>query len=386
MVSNELVKVLSPLGMQVNSAKTKWLAFLPERVSNEITHYTPRLQFQGTFLENVESFRYQGFDTEWNLSKKQHQLRREELQSLAAKCMGRLMRRLEVTNFKSLRSYYMTLVRSQLYSLTFSVFSENEYNRAQQLFLQHAFSLPPSFPIHLSCFLLDIPNFILSVFDARTKFMARLARFGSLASLSALVLDREELFPFGIGWNRELTTTFDHLVDSSEVDFLGPEEVVDLRSKLLAAVMSNKTRILHASSFFLLEFFPEGKMPSEFSIFLGHLPFEAVRILLVFFADLFPCTYLRSTNKSCPFCSGQLSLSHLFSCPQTPPPYNDWQALVSKFLGEDYWGAVDWIFLTLQRWAAISNKFSPGFEVKLEEYFRDTEAVATGRNKSGSFR
>jgi hypothetical protein len=216
--------------------------------------------------------------------------------------------------------------------------------------------------------------------------MARLARFGSLASLSALVLDREELFPLGIGWNRELTSAIDHLVDSSEVDFLDPVELVDLRSELLAVVLSNKISKLRASSsFFLLEFFPDGKMPVEFSTFLGHLPFEAVRILLVFFADLFPYTYLRSTNKSCPFCSGQLSSTHLFSCPHTPPPYNNWQALVSKFVGEDYWGAVDWIFLTLQRWAAISNRFSPGFEEKLEEYFWETEAMATSRNKSRFF-
>ncbi len=382
-VSNELVRVLSPLGMQVNAAKTKWLAFLPERVLDTQVHYAPSLQFQGTFLENVESFRYLGFDMEWNLSKKQHQLRREELQSLAAKCMGRLMRQLEVTNFKSLRSYYMTLVRSQLYSFTFSVFTEEEYNRAQKIFLQHAFSLPPSFPILLSCFLLDIPSFQVSIYDARSKFMTRVARSGAVASLSALVLDREELLPLGAGWNYEFAALLSGLVDAGEVDFLDSVEVAELREDLKAAVTTRKIQKLRSSSSsFILEFFPGGVMPQNFSIFLGNLPLEAVRILLIFFADLFPYTYLRSTNQACPFCSGQLSSRHFFLCPHTPPPYNDWGALVANFVEENYWGAVDLIFLTLQRWASTSQKFTPGFDGKLFEYFRDTEAVATGRDQS----
>lgn len=383
LVSNELVQVLSPLGMQVNAGKTKWLAFLPERVSDVIIHYLPQLKFQGTYLENVETFRYLGFDMEWDLSKKQHQMRREELQSLASKCMGRLMKRLEVTNFRSLRSYYMTLVRSQLYSLTFSVFSEDEYERAQKLFVQNAFSLPPSFPIHLSCFLLDLPSFHISVFDARSKFISRLARTGSIASLAAMALDREELFPLSDGWNHEFTNLLQQLVDLSDVDFLNPAEVGELRGKLVAGVMTRRIQKFQGSSAsIVLEFFPEGRMPHSFSTFLGNLPFESVRILLVFMANLFPYTYFRCTKKACPFCSGQISSKHFFSCPHTPPPYNDWSLLVSKFEEGDFWGAIDRIFLTLQRWASICQKFSPGFDEKLSEYFQSTEAMAPRRNRS----
>jgi hypothetical protein len=220
------------------------------------------------------------------------------------------------------------------------------------------------------------------VFEARSKFLSRLARSGSLASLSAMVLDREELFPRGVGWSRELMNVLDELVDSSEVDFLDPGELAELRVDLIAAVQERTIHKLQgSSSSFILEFFPAGKVPHLFSIFLGNLPFESVRILLVFFADLFPYTYLCTTNQKCPFCSGQLSSKHFFFCQHTPPPYNDWDSMVERFVVEDFWGAVDRIFLTLQRWASICRKFTPGFEEKLVEYFRDTEARATGRNK-----
>jgi hypothetical protein len=102
-VSNHLTSILSPLGMAVNTGKTKWLAFLPEKVSNTvITAHPFRLELQGDRLENVENFRYLGFDMEWDLRKNIHQKRREDLQALAACTMGRLMMKLEVTNFVSL--------------------------------------------------------------------------------------------------------------------------------------------------------------------------------------------------------------------------------------------------------------------------------------------
>ncbi len=195
-VSNQLAGVLSPLGMAVNLGKTKWMAFLPEQVTLNTPSSTQfKLKLQGEYLENVESFRYLGFDMEWNLTKRQHQKRREDLQALAARSIGRLLKSLEVTNFVSLRSYYTALVRSQLYSFNFSQFSSEEYERAQKIFLQQVFSLPSSFPIKLACFFMGLPDFKTSVFDSRTRFLARLTEQGSIASLASMVMDRDELFP-----------------------------------------------------------------------------------------------------------------------------------------------------------------------------------------------
>ncbi len=379
-VSNALTGALAPLGMTVNAGKTKWLAFLPEKISSSFVPYYPSLKLNGVSLENVESFRYLGFDFDWDLSKETHRDRREGLQSLAARLMGRLFRRLEVTNFKSLRAYYMTLVRSQLYSFAFSTFSEVEYERAQKIFIQNVFSLPASFPIHTSCFFLRIPSYAESLFEARVKFFSRLASSGSISSLAALVLDREELLPLRIGWNYELDQEVGKLLCIDDTDFTDLEEVADLRSKLVCEMRAQRVRCFEASaSAFVLDFFPSAQISEEFASFLGNLPHEAVRILLIFFSNQFHYSYLRSTNTACPFCSGHLSSSHLFLCHHTPAPYNNWSALVVEFKEGKYWEAVDRIFLTLQRWAATCRKFTPGFEEKVMEYFQTTATLATSR-------
>jgi hypothetical protein len=73
---------------------------------------------------------------------------------------------------------------------------------------------------------------------------------------------------------------------------------------------------------------------------------------------------------------------HLFLCSHTPAPYNDWPSLIQEFRSVDYWGAVDRIFLTLQRWDSTCNKFVFGFDSKLAEYFQETEVHASRSNSS----
>jgi hypothetical protein len=314
---------------------------------------------------------------EWNLTKRQHQKRREDLQALAARSIGRLLKSLEVTNFVSLRSYYTALVRSQLYSFNFSQFSSEEYERAQKIFLQQVFSLPSSFPIKLACFFMGLPDFKTSVFDSRTRFLARLTEQGSIASLASMVMDRDELFPLNIGWNSELLDVIEPLVDLKDVDLTDADEVEEARDKLQYELKTETVRHFRESaSCFIMDFFPHATIPRDFAIFLGNLPYESVRILLIFMANMFQFTYLRSVKRKCPFCSGQLSSEHFFLCPHTPPPFNNWVALIGEFQSREYWKAMDRIFLTLQRWAAVCNRFTPGFGAKIEEYFHCTENKA----------
>jgi hypothetical protein len=212
------------------------------------------------------------------------------------------------------------------------------------------------------------------VFDARSKFIRRIAETGSLASLAALTLDREELFPLGIGWNWELIDSMSKYESLEEIDWLDADEVAIARGKVQLAWSTARARAFRESaSGFLLDFFPSDRIPRNFAVFLGHLPYESVCIVLIFFANLFQFTYLCSTKRKCPFCSGQLESMHFFLCPHTPAPYNDWQSLVREFQEGNYWEALDRIFLVLQRWVSISNKFTPGFGAKVEEYFRSTE-------------
>ncbi len=383
-MTNDLERVLEPLGMQVNGGKTKWMAFLPQLIPREPVFNFQRhhsIQLNGRFLENVEEFVYLGFTMEWSLSKKAHRLRREKLQHIAAQTIGRLLRSLEVSNFISLRSYYTALVRSQLHSLCFSSFSEEEHDRAQKIFLQAVFSLPPSYPIQVATFLLGLNDFPLLFFNARMNFLTRLSSTGSIAAMGAMLIDRSELLPQRLGWNWELDQMVGNMVNTSEVDLLDHSERLELRGRLSDCLSSRRVnRLRQSASSFLLELFPSAVVPRAFASFLGELPFESVRIILIFFGNLFQYTYLRSTNCACPFCPGQISSTHFFLCPYTPPPYNDWSTVTNAFSLSDYRAGIDKIFLTLQRWAAITNKFQPGFGAKIEEYFYYTQSQVVRRN------
>jgi hypothetical protein len=383
-VTNDLELVLEPLGMEVNSGKTKWMAFLPQTIPrapvfNFQRHHS--IRFGGRFLENVGEFVYLGFTMEWSLAKKAHRIRREKLQHIAAQTIGRLLRSLEVTNFISLRAYYTALVRSQLHSLCFSSFSEEEHDRAQKIFLQNVFSLPHSYPIQVATLLLGLNDFPLLFYDARTNFISRLSSTGSLAALGAMLINRTELYPRGLGWNWELTQTVSGILDMDDVDLLSSHDVQEARGRLFDRLRDRRIeRLRRSASSFLLELFPSAAIPRAFALFLGALPFESVRILLIFFGNLFQYTYLRSTNCACPFCPGEISSVHFFHCPHTPYPYNDWSAVTNDFSLSDYRAGIDKIFLTLQRWAALTNKFRPDFGAKIEEYFYYTQSQVVRRN------
>jgi hypothetical protein len=117
-ILNQLTETLAPLGMAINAGKTKWLAFLPDRVPRGLSIQNPfSLTLGGFYLENVKQFVYLGFTMTLDLSKKEHMLRREKLLALSSRCLGILLKNLQVTNYRSLRSYYMALVRSQLYAV-----------------------------------------------------------------------------------------------------------------------------------------------------------------------------------------------------------------------------------------------------------------------------
>jgi hypothetical protein len=138
-------------------------------------------------------------------------------------------------------------------------------------------------------------------------------------------LDRDVLYSLGIGWNHEFTEMRMYL-DISELDLLDEAEVEEARTKLVEALRRRRVRqFQNSSTDFLLDFFPGAIMPREFTSFLGNMPFESVRILLVFLANQIQFTYLRSTNLVCPFCTGNISSMHFFLCSQTPAaPYKDW--------------------------------------------------------------
>ncbi len=137
-LTNDLDVALADVGMKINSLKCKWMAYLPRIISEESliipSHFA--INHAGVYIENVEDFKYLGFQTSFDLKHSKHIHARVTLLSLAARLTGRLLRSLQITNFNSLRAYFHALVGSQLYSHSVISFAELDYDRAIKQFLQ----------------------------------------------------------------------------------------------------------------------------------------------------------------------------------------------------------------------------------------------------------
>ncbi len=350
------------------------MSYLPRTVNSQALILPSRfaIEHAGSLIENVEEFKYLGFISSFDLSHKKQVKARTVLLMLAARFSGRLLRSLQVTNFHGLRSYFYSLVGSQLYSLTMIDFSEADYDRSIKLFLQECFNLPSSFPMSIAKLFLRIDDLIMQAFNARANLFHRiLSAPNSDASLRAMSMDRGHLFHRGIGWNADFGRLVEGFLEFSSLDLSSLTEIDEARSDLRQAL--NRRRHVHSSAF-VLQIFPNLTIPATFIQHLAALPHESIRIILIFFANMFQFTYFRSSNLVCAFCQCELSSTHLFHCQGgTPSPLCDWTAFVSDFQTENYATALDRLFLILQRWATVTNRFQPSFIAHVEEYFTNSD-------------
>jgi hypothetical protein len=377
-LTNELDCALNDVGMKINSGKCKWLAYLPRTVNYQALTLPSSMAINhaGQFIENVEEFKYLGFLTTFDLAHRNQVHARTVLMRLAARFSGRLLRSLQVTNFRGLRSYFYSLVGSQLYSLSVINFPELEYDRSIKLFLQECFSLPASFPMSIAKFFLRIDDLILQAFNARVNFFRRIiSGSNSDASLGAMYMNRTQLFHRGMGWNADFVRITGGLLDFSELDLSNAAEIEEARSELvLVLARRRRERFAASASAFVVELFPNLMISPSFTQHLADLPHESVRIVLIFFANLFQYTYLRSSNLICAFCQGELSSTHLFMCQGViQNSLCDWNAFVYDFQNENFADALDRLFLILQRWTTLTNRFQPSLSAHVDEYFTSSD-------------
>jgi hypothetical protein len=379
----ELDRVLEEVGMKVNAGKTHWLAYLPRDPAPDlrITNFQG-FRYGTSFLENVDFFKYLGFTTSFDLSHKQHVQTRTSLMFLAARMIGKLMRSLDVTNFRSLRAYFYSLVCSQLYSFSVVTFDQADFERAQKLFLQEVFNLPQSFAIYMAKFLLGVEDFLLLSFDARVRFMQRIANGFSESSLAAMIMDREHLLPCGLGWNSGFYSLFPDRIELVDTDLTDAGETSVVRQQILHFARDRDTdRLRSSTASYLVDIFPSPTLPPPLATHLGTLPRESVRIFVIFLANMMQHTYFRSAALRCPFCSSEISSPHLFDC--TSVRRNvlcDWGSFVEDLRSNLFQDALDRLFLVLQRWNVLTNHFTPGFQNHVNEYFEFTTYGSRRRN------
>ncbi len=338
-ITNDLQQELARLGMLVNPDKTKWIMFTP---SNPIE--VPRVESLslrlGTHqLEMLEEFLYLGFTIDFQSGLAAHVERREGLLLTAARLSGRLMRQLQVTNFDSLRAYFISLVSSQLYGLSCANFNSEVYQRAQKIFLEEAFNLPQSFPIQLAVALLNLDDLELLTFRARARFLRHVMSSNTAeASLNAIILDRERLFPQGIGWFHDFVLGVPSLPNLRSANLSALTTLDSYESELRSICHERlRSRLYDSSLRHIIELFGQPSVPRALGVSLGELSFELVRTFLIFLANLIRFSFFQSPDALCPLCNGRMFSRHFFLCEDFQPfeeEHIPWGALVRDHMDE----------------------------------------------------
>ncbi len=188
--------------MSVNVGKTCWMPFLPVKSRYRVdTPSSFSLVLHHQRLECVDEFKYLGFVLNSFLSSKSHFSQKPDSMFLAAKVMGGLLRRLEITNVKSIRTYFHSLVSSQLYGLESFNFPVEDYYRAAKLFLQTFvsanFCLPNSYPINVARSFLNLQIFEATLLNSRIRFIER-AFLSPISDLSMKALQYDQTVLIGL--------------------------------------------------------------------------------------------------------------------------------------------------------------------------------------------
>jgi hypothetical protein len=240
------------------------------------------------------------------LSPKAHILQKRDSMFAAARSMGRLLRNLQITNVKSIRVYFHTLVASQLYGLECFNFKSDDFYRAAKLFVQAIFCLPDSFPINVVRGLLNLQVFESMLLNNRINFLER--AFSAADGLTGKVLEYDErvLRVHDVGFSHDLMDFLAEFYDVSHLEELSLRDLSslqDLRDQITIQ-RSDEFRVSFRQSSGL-SFWPDlsrnASMPLQFGEFLGSLEYEQARVVILFLGDVFRYS-LSATSSVCPFC------------------------------------------------------------------------------------
>jgi hypothetical protein len=364
-VLNSLNQVLPKFGMNVNIGKTCWMPFLPVKSRYYVEEPpTFSLVLDNQRLSCVDEFKYLGFLLNTFLSPKPHLNQKRDAMFTAARAIGGLLRRLEITNMKSIRTYFFSLVASQLYGLEFFNFSVDDFYRAAKLFLQAIFCLPDSFPISVARSLLNLRPFEAVLLQRRIGFIER-AFLSPVSDLSykALEYDQRVLRQQGTGFTHDLVSFLSVFFDTSDLEELSLSDLSylqDLRDQIVIQ-RDEEFRVSFRRSSglsFVVDLSANGVFPLQFGEFLGTLDYETARMILLILGDVFRFS-MAATGSACPFCPIQLHTTHLFLCPNCPfrNSVPSWQDLLSAFQRMDWSSFVTMVFLCLQQWMRGTNFF-----------------------------
>jgi hypothetical protein len=366
-VLNVFAEKCSEFDLQVNTGKTKWMAFLPEQHEDVCLPTQLRICLRGEPIENVDTFTYLGYDLDCHLSDRAHVTKINNRLLKASRAVGQLMRDLQCSSLQSLRKYFVSLVMSQLYAAIFVDETLIEFSRAVGIFVRTALSLPSTFPNVVCVAMLHVKSVEQVILEQRMKFLIKLEGNVTSPSFSALLHDRCTLMAFGVGLSARLGAQLQRL------DVLPTIDYRESFSALLQAMKTKSSADLRASLLassgraLWTELTEDGQVPHDLAIEMAKLPYEQARVFTLFLAGMLRWTALKMERK-CQACSGHFSSSHFFMCDQSFLSGGEWSTLIVLCQNSAWNEVIRFVFEVLARWVERTDLFRESFALHVLEF------------------
>jgi hypothetical protein len=374
-VLNDLNRLLPDYGMALNTGKTCWMPFFPVASRHQIAlPETMGMKIGTEWIECVDRFKYLGFTMNIFLGTNDHVAQKRELMFSAARCSGRLLRNLQITNLNSVRSFFFALVASQQYGVAVINFHQEDFRKAAKIFLQSIFCLPDSFPYSSVEGLLRLRGFDLTVVQQRLSFIERGFRAGSIIS-KVLDLDSSVLRRADTGLSHDLVQVLGRFFDTTDLEDLDISDfsyLQDLRDQLVRQL--DEAHFLEFAQStgrnFWSNLAEDAFLPRGFADALGSVDYESVRVIILFLGDVIRFS-MGAASSECPFCPIQLHASHFFLCPNTPfrQELPNWQVFLQRFRDGQWRSFILLLFTCLRMWRDRTNFFSATAKMRIDDFF-----------------
>jgi hypothetical protein len=353
-----------PFNLRINAGKTQVLVFLPFRRIIPISEVRPWCYFYvcKEWIEVVEEFKYLGIFFDISTRNDAHVAVCSTRARQAAIQIGRLCRQLEVVNFSRLRTYFFSFVVSQFHGYQMVTFPNELYESALMLFFRTCFSLPVGFPRAIFYYFAGALEFEAQQILGRFRFFQKHARTRGFMR-SVFFEDRRLFLMNQPCWSRDFMHLYEDFLPGrafSELDLFDPHE--DLRALLETESSERRDARLSLmpSGVLFRSLVPYRVMPS-FLRELSARSFEEVRLVLIFFANMFRFCFLSRATDVCPLCLGRFISEHIFDCPEIqstmPLRIDGWRDLA---FGQEWRDFLDLFFIVCFMWTRRVNSVRVG--------------------------
>ncbi len=375
-VVSEFKRECVPCDLEVNSGKTKWMTFVPPGASSvPVQPDEWEMRVDGELLEQVDEFPYLGFRLDTRLNDTGHVKLINERMLRAARAIGQIMRDMKCSNLISLRRYFLSLVSSQLYGLIFVAASSLQYELAAGIFFKTALGLADSFPSAAAMSVLGIKPIQVFQEEQRMKFLLKAEAKSNQPVFTCLMHDRCHLFPVHVGVNALLGEVLVSLEAPRTLDYRKHFSDI-VRAVEIRATESLRSSLLVATGrAFWTKLAPTGFFDQDLRTVLSSLPFEQLRVCILFLCDSLRWSN-RLTSKFCRPCSSPFTVEHFFSCSQDFLSNHGWSVFISLCSQKAWLDLIECVFELLQKWALETSLFSPDLKLTVLEFecFHQDEA------------